>query len=611
MSQSDDEETPSRDDRQPRPSKAARVVELALGAGVDLFHDPQGVAYLDSTDRETGVRETLPVRSRACRIWLSGLLYHADGTPLGRAAASDAVDVLHARAVHDGPQREVSVRLASGDDGAVYVDLGDPAWQAVKITPGGWTVVRDAPVRFRRPATLGALPLPSRDAGGWSALRSLLGFAEGPDWVLLVAWLVGTLHPSGPYPLLGLGGEQGTGKSTLARMLRSLVDPSQAPLRSPPRKEDALVLAARNGHVIGLDNLSGIPEWLSDALCRIATGGGYSARALYTDGDEAVFSDRRPILLTSIEDVATRGDLADRTIPLELPRIGSKHRRSERDLWAEFERIRPKVLGALFDSVATALQRRDEVQLSSRPRMADFAEWIVAAEPALPWRGGGFMAAYRASRARAARTSLEADPVASAIVDLLDATGEWSGKASDLLQALDTLRGRGTPPAGWPRRPQDLGARMRRVAPLLSAIGYDFRRGKGRDRDTYYFSSRKPKRAERAHSGHALTSGPASREHGAHGEQDQRGRATNGEGGGARSERAAQTAGDWLRARLLPGRQTVDEVKEAAEAAGLHWPDVKEARRTLGFTSYQDDAGERFWDLPDPRAVEVDPISVL
>src|SRR5207253_279153 len=155
-----------------------------------------------------------------------------------------------------------------------------------------------APVRFRR--TRGMLPLPIPEPGG--RLDTLRDFVNADDdgWTLATAWLVGTLRPDRPFPVLGIHGEQGSGKSTQARMLRGLVDPNVADLRSCPRKEHDLVLAAVNGWIVGLDNVSRLPDWLSDALCRLSTGAGFGTRQLYTDADESLFAAKRPILLNGI-----------------------------------------------------------------------------------------------------------------------------------------------------------------------------------------------------------------------------------------------------------------------------------------------------------------------
>ena len=483
-----------------RQSRASRALELVQESGAELWHDPDGEAYLDVRG-EQGERRTLLVRSRACRTWLSGLLYRADGDAIGGQAATDAMDVLCAMAIHDGPQREVYVRIAEAD-GVIYLDLADETWRAVRITAKGWDLVDEPPVRFRRPQAMRPLPVPKRLSGAWEALRSLLNMTVNEAWVLSVAWLVGTFR-TGPYPILGMAGEHGTGKTTAGRVFRGLVDPSKAPLRSPPRDDQALVIAARNGHVLALDNLSRMPDWLSDALCRIATGGGYSARELYTDGDEVVFADRRPIILTSIECVATRGDLADRTIAVEMPLIPEDKRRTEAEMVKELDRIRPGVLAALLDAVVFGLRRRNEVRLDRLPRMADFALWVVACEPALPWDEGAFLEAYAAARDHSVRNSIDADPVATVLVELLDSEGPWTGTTTELLAALNARRDEGIfPPNDWPDSAQKLGGRLKRAAPSLRAAGWHVERGTGRDRYTIHITAKEHMSANDAHAAH-------------------------------------------------------------------------------------------------------------
>ena len=483
-----------------RQSRASRVIELVLETEAELWHDADADAYLDVRG-EQGERRTLRVRSRACRTWLSGLLYRSDGGAIGGQAATDAVDVLCAMAVHDGPEREVHVRIAEAD-GAIYLDLADDTWRAVRVTADGWDIVDEPPIRFRRPRAVRPLPVPTRADSAWVALRTLLNMADDEAWILLVAWLVSTFS-MGPYPILGLAGEHGTGKTTAGRICRGLVDPSKAPLRSPPRDDQALVLTARNAHVLALDNLSRMPDWLSDALCRIATGGGYSARELYTDGDEVVFADRRPIILTSIECVATRGDLADRTIAVEMPLIPEQGRRTEAAMVEELDRIQPGVLAALLDAVVVGLQRRDEVRLERLPRMADFALWIVACEPGLPWREGAFLEAYAASRDHSVQTSIDADPVATEVVALLESDGTWTGTAAELLSTLNARRDDGLRlPKDWPDSAQKLGGRLKRAAPLLRSAGWDIERGAGRGRYTYQLKPREHMSANDAHPAH-------------------------------------------------------------------------------------------------------------
>ena len=165
-------------------------------------------------------------------------------------------------------------------------------------------------------------------------------------------------------------GEQGSAKSTTARVLRALVDPSTAPLRSEPRELRDLMIAASNAWVISLDNISRVPYWLSDALCRLSTGGGFSTRELYTDRDETLFDAQRPLILNGIEELAVRGDLLDRCLILYLPCIPEEKRRAELTFWDEFESERPAILGATLGAVSGALRRLPKVKLTEMPRMA-------------------------------------------------------------------------------------------------------------------------------------------------------------------------------------------------------------------------------------------------
>ena len=175
--------------------------------------------------------------------------------------------------------------------------------------------------------------------------RRVLNISSPNDVVMVVAWPLAALRSRGPYPLLAISGEQGSAKTMLSKMLKALIDPNAAPVRSLAREERELMIAANNSHLLAFDNIPSLPAWLSDALCRLATGGSLAVRRLYTDADEMLFQAARPIVLNGIEDAVIRPDLADRAIFLTLPPVGEGHRRSETELWREFELTRPRILG--------------------------------------------------------------------------------------------------------------------------------------------------------------------------------------------------------------------------------------------------------------------------
>ena len=318
---------------------------------------------------------------------------------------------------------------------------------------------------------------------------TFLNVQSDTDFVLVVAWALACLRNRGPYPVLVLSGEQGSAKSTFSGMLRALVDPNTAPLRALPREDRDLFIAATNGHVLAFDNVSVLPAWLSDTLCRLATGGGFALRQLYTDHDEVLFDATRPIILNGIEDFVTRPDLADRAIPMTLEPITEERRRPEAELWAAFEAERPRILGALLDAVATGIAMLPQTKLEKLPRMADFALWATACETAF-WSQGTFWSAYCGNQENAVEAIIEADPVASAVRKLMASRPNWQGTASDLQDALSEIVGeRVTKSKDWPGSPRGLSGRLRRVATYLRKIGINIslggREGRARTRVIY------------------------------------------------------------------------------------------------------------------------------
>lgn len=359
-----------------RPKQADILIQIANAA--DLYHAPDGTGHADV--QVAGHRETWPICCKGFRRWLARRFYEETvGAPSSEAMKS-ALNVIEAKAHFDGPEREVDVRVA-GFDGRLYLDLADDEWRAVEIGTDGWRVVDNPPVRFRRAA--GMQPLPVPETGGTvERLRSFLNVGSDADFVLAVAWVLAALRDCGPYPVLVLSGEQGSAKSTFAATVRALVDPNTASLRALPRENRDLFIAATNSHVLAFDNVSGLRDWISDTLCRLATGGGFAVRQLYTDQDEVLFDATRPVILNGIEDIVTRPDLADRGLFLQLDPIPEARRRPEREYWQDFNRARPQLLGSLLDAVAQGLRQLPDTSIERLPRMADLACWATACETA-------------------------------------------------------------------------------------------------------------------------------------------------------------------------------------------------------------------------------------
>ena len=455
-----------------KPSQAQMLVDLA--SGVRLFHSPDqdGYARVIVADHS----ETWPLRGKIFKRWLTGEFYKQFGKPPHSQALQQAIAVLEARAHFDSPEHDLYIRVGE-HDGRIYVDLCDEQRRAVEIDQEGWRIISDPPIQFRR--TKGMRPLLAPAPGGSiTQLRQFLNVGSDTNWMLCLIWIITAYRPRGPYPILILQGEQGSAKSTTAKLLRRLIDPSVSPVRTIPKDERDLMIASSNSHVIAYDNLSGIQPWLSDALCRLATGGGFSTRELYSDSDEVFFNAMRPVILNGIDHLAERADLADRSVILNLPVIEESNRRDEADLYADFEQNLPEIIGALFTVISGALARLPHVQLARKPRMADLAVWATAAEEPLGFNSGDFMRAYAGNRAEAVQETLEADPVGAAIIALMANLAEngeaefWEGTCTELLKKLESIVDEGTKrSSSWPKSPQAMSGRLRRLAAFLRESG--------------------------------------------------------------------------------------------------------------------------------------------
>jgi hypothetical protein len=330
-------------------------------------------------------------------------------------------------------------------------------------------VITPPPVRFRQPAGIMPLPIPEQ-GGSIEVLHSFLNLSSQNNFVLIVAWLLAALRARDPYPLLAISGEQGSAKTVLSKPFKALIDPNAAPVRALSREQRELMIAANNSYLLAFDNLSGLPDWLSDALCRLATGGRFAVRQLYTDDEEVLFEASRPILLNGIEDVISRPDLGDRAIFLTLAPIAEADRRPEAELWREFECARPRILGALLDGAVRGLRTSNNVHLDQLPRMADFALWAAACKPAF-WSAGTFGRAYAANRRAAIESIIDADPLATSVRTIMGERSSWSGSASDLLRLCAQRAHEDasvSPP--WARNPRALAGRLRRAQTFLRML---------------------------------------------------------------------------------------------------------------------------------------------
>ena len=435
----------------------------------ELFHNDSGDAFAMILDTQ----ETCRLLGAKFKSWLMAMFYKSSGKAARDQSVREALQVLDGLAQHDGEQKAVHIRVAKLGD-AVFVDLAQPGNSlAAKIEAGRWELVQTHEIRFMRPDTMRPLPTPTA-AAGMGALWQFVNVPEGAR-LLVLAWLLECLRPDGVFPVLEILGEAGSAKSTLQRILRMLVDPNASNLRSPPKSVEDVFISASLNWVASFENVSHLAAPMQDALCVLATGGGYAKRKLYSDGDESVINVVRPVVLNGISACITAHDLIDRSICIEPQRIQT--RREDADIEREFEAAYPGLVASLFQLMAQTLKELPDTQLpaSENIRLAGFARLGLAMERALGEPAGEFLRQFHASRQESIARTIDASPVATALVEWFEArasrNAELSAKA--LLLEVEGFKPQGA--EAWPKTAKGFGDALRRAAPSLRYMGIEVR----------------------------------------------------------------------------------------------------------------------------------------
>lgn len=381
-------------------------------------------------------------------------------------------------------KEKIFIRYRRGKTKTV-IDLADELGRAVLIAADGVKILEAPKTYFYQPK--GQLPLEEfkrcKIIDGFKKLRKYIKNVSFNDFRLIISWMVDVIYSNGPYPILILQGEQGSAKTFIMKALRSIFDPVKSPVRSLPQGERDFIIMANNSVVLPFDNVSYLKPWMPDAFCRIASGGGYSSRKLYTDDDEMYFNLCRPFIMNGIPDFVTKNDMADRVIMIMMESISDAERKTEEELWNEFQIDKPYILGALYEAVRMVITNIDNVKIEKLPRMADFAKIACAVAPGLKWTEQEFLEAYNENRRITSTACLDADEVALAVLDYVKDENEWVGPALMLLQELTAKNPESAKKRYWPTTPSKLSNRLRTAAPGLRKNGVEVvfsRSGKNR-----------------------------------------------------------------------------------------------------------------------------------
>jgi hypothetical protein len=458
------------DEKEERRNQADRLIAYALedlGDG-PLFVDQHGAPHtlVDG--------EPMPLTSR-CYSWLRKLMWEQEGRSVNGEYLKMAAGTLAAHAEFSGEVRELYTRAAwHAGSGALYYELRPG--KVVRVGPGGWTFEPSevTPVFFRRYANLKPLPDP-KPGGSLDVLDELVNLKTERDRRLFKAHLVTLPLEHVGRPILNASGAMGSGKTTIGRVVKRMWDPT-APetVRFDPRD---FLQKAMHAFIVMLDNQNTIPEWAADTLCRLVTGEADSKRRLYTDDEDVIIELRRSVILNGINVPTDRGDVLDRALVVELERIPDGDRRTEEQLWELFTREHPGLLGALFDILSQAIALKPSLELSRRPRLADWGEYAAAVYEVMGWGAETFLTDWDEVVKVQNQGTLDGSPVAQAVIKLMDTHEECSLTSSQMHSKLRTIAEEQGVDVGrdkaWPKSALWLWRRIKEVLPLLVAAGIE------------------------------------------------------------------------------------------------------------------------------------------
>lgn len=461
-----------------RKSHADTLVKLCLEKEPELFHDQTKTCY--ARVRRDGIYTTLPIRSKPFKVWLAHLLWLAVEKAVGSEALQGALNILEAKAMFEGKLYTLYNRVAPAEDG-IWIDMNDDRWRAIKVTAEGWHIVENPPILFKHHSHQKPLPIPASN-GDSKLFLKFVNVKDEDTQLLLLCTVISYLLPMIPHVILTLYGIQGSGKTCLFKMIRAIIDPSIIDVLTLPRDERERVQQLDHHWCAFYDNVTRLPTWMSDTLCRAATGGGFSKRELYTNDSDIIYSFKRCVGLNGINIAAQRGDLLDRSLLVGLQAIPKNERRTEKELWLEFEKHKAQILGGFLDTLVEAIRVFPSINPKGGLfRMADFTRWGCAITKALGYKETRFIEAYNVKVRTQIEEAAYASPLAAVLIDYMRGLEEWKGTPSEFYSTMVAHAkelGISTRQKIFPKAPNSLVRQLNELAPSLKSLGLEVVTGK-------------------------------------------------------------------------------------------------------------------------------------
>ena len=466
----------SKKDNDSKVSAYDRIIEIC--SSDLLFHDESGDAYTEVEIQ--GVKHTIRIGSKEHEEYISYRYYQGYKSGVSPYAITEAIMTLSAMAKYDGDEKKVYIRVANTDD-RVFIDTCDDKRRVIEVSSEGLKYSSPPHVKGVKKAKMASLPNIAKH-GDITLLKKYLNLKDS-DFHLIYGWLFSTLAGIKPFPILIIQGEQGSGKSTITKFLRALIDPSDVPLRSAPKSVQDLMVSAANTYIVVIDNSSGMRTGVSDCICILSTGGGIDERMLQTNAEQYLVEVQRPVIVNGISDLASRPDLADRAITIEPLVMKPGYRRSEKELWSDFEKDKAVIFKGILLGLVSGFKHQDSINLTEKPRIVDAIQFGTACERDLGMEGN-FYKAYKENQMCSKQDGIEAYPIGEAIIMLMATQQEYTGTTTELLNKLtDTIGIKQSNSRSWPQSAKQLNSDIKRLTPSFRSLGITISKGKNNRRE--------------------------------------------------------------------------------------------------------------------------------
>lgn len=449
--------------------KVRNVIEnFTKKEGLVAFQTRKGRYYVEFEDADED--NYLPLDCGKVKEILTAEIKRLIGRCDYEKAYKEAKKHLKSKAELDEYRQTDCLRTAL-DSGEFLIDTRLNPERYIAIRKGDWAFSKESEVVFHRP--LGMLPLPDPKRGGdHNLLWKYVNLATANDRLLFLNWLLSSMIASQSYAIAFLRGQQGCGKSTSASFARQFIDPQEAPKRNKPSSVADMMAHAEDQFLLFYDNVSKIPDWMSDLLCLLSEGAGHREGRKGRGEGGADTETRRPIVITSIANVLTKGDVLDRSLIFDLSPIPAENRRSREEMQIAFRKDAPAIYGGLLTLLAKTLSKESEVRTKVLPRMADHARMGIALEEVLGLPQGAYLDAYRDNHDAGGAISVDSSSLLRGLQKFVLKSRPFEGQTAELLDSLERIVKKVDRGPDWPKLPNQLSSELRRLMPNAHLAGF-------------------------------------------------------------------------------------------------------------------------------------------